>query len=346
MSGATESRPNDLRLVFLGCGHATRMHSRTLRNVPGVARFYASRSADRAASYARTYGGRGSFGSYEAALADDRVNVALVATPPSSHLELALAALCAGKHVILEKPPLLASRDFDVLAQRARTASRRVFVAENYFYKPLLHRLRQLLAAGEIGEPRFVQLNALKTQHTNDWRDDAALSGGGALYEGGIHWIDFLANLGLQIGSVRGFIPRDPRAPAALSGASSTPSAALPAPRTEQERSILVVAQFRQGAVGTLYYGWDIPTPWRGLRLSRIFGSGGSITFESNGLFIWLYGRRKRLIVPGMRDIAGYRAMFRDFFDALRTGREPAFTLAHARADLELVERVYESVRR
>jgi predicted dehydrogenase len=132
--------------------------------------------------------------------------------------------------------------------------------------------------------------------------------------------------------SVRGFVP------------GSAPDAASAAAGRAGERSVLVVARYREGAIGTLHYGWDIPSPWRGLRLSRVFGAEGSVTFESNGLFVWLYGHRKRLIVPGLRDIAGYRAMFRDFLDALRTGREPAFTLARARRDLELVEDVYRDI--
>ncbi|MDP9143469.1 MAG: hypothetical protein M3N43_02030, partial [Actinomycetota bacterium] len=61
-------------------------------------------------------------------------------------------------------------------------------------------------------------------------------------------------------------------------------------------------------------------------------------TFESNGLFLLQRARRIRLQIPGLRDIKGMRAMFTDFILALRTGAEPAMTLAMARRDLELVE--------
>ena len=121
-------------LAFLGCGWATRLHSRTLRGFGGqVRRYYASRDATRAEEYAARFGGAGSFGSYEAALASHDVDVVLIATPPSSHLDLALRAITAGKDVIVEKPPFLSVSDLDRAGAAASGAGRHVMVAENYF---------------------------------------------------------------------------------------------------------------------------------------------------------------------------------------------------------------------
>ena len=99
-------------LAFLGCGWATRLHSRTLRGFGGeVRRYYASRDGSRATEYAARFGGAGSFGSYEAALASRDVDVVLIATPPSSHLELSLrakdglSALDEGEIVVDRRPP-------------------------------------------------------------------------------------------------------------------------------------------------------------------------------------------------------------------------------------------------
>jgi predicted dehydrogenase len=68
------------------------------------------------------------------------------------------------------------------------------------------------------------------------------------------------------------------------------------------------------------------------------------VSFESNGLFVLVHGRRTRLVIPSLRDIAGYRAMFADFVACLRDGREPRMTLDLARRDLELVEAAYQSL--
>jgi UDP-N-acetylglucosamine 3-dehydrogenase len=249
----------------------------------------------------------------------------LVATPPGSHLALTLAALRAGKHVIVEKPPFLQAADFDAVTEAANAAGKRVFVAENYFYKPMAEALRQVIAQREIGEPRLLTINALKQQKTGDWRDREEIAGGGALFEGGIHWINFMASLGLEPVRVHGY---------------------RPGPADGPERTVVVVFEYAGGAVGTLYYSWEIGSPLKGLRLSALYGSEGAATFETNGLFLGVRGRRRRLRVPDPRDLLGYGAMFDDFFQALRGGTEPRFDLARARRDLELVEEVYRSIAR
>jgi len=315
----TVARP--MRLALLGCGYAARLHARTLRGVRGIVPSYASRDIARAKTLHARYGGAACFGSYDEALARDDIDAVAVLTPPASHLALTLRALAAGKDVILEKPPLMRARDFDAVEQACARHRRRVFVAENYHYKPLARSLRRLLAAGAVGDVLFLHLNAVKTQITGDWRDDPARTGAGALFEGGIHWVHFMANLGLTVQRVRG----------ARSGS-----------REGVDRSMLVTFEYAEGAVGTLAYSWDVPSVY-GLRMSRIYGTSGSLRFETNGVVLVGTGTGRQLRVPGLRDLAGYKAMFRDFLDAWRTGREPAMTLASARHDLELIEAAYAS---
>lgn len=321
----TPDTARPLSLVFIGCGNAARMHSRTLASVaPDVRRFYASRDPDRARDFNRRLGGAGVFASYAEALHAPGIDAAIVVTPPSSHLDLSLEALGAGKHVIVEKPAYLRAGDVATVLRAAERAGRQVMVAENYFYKPLLRRLRAILASGDLGEIRFLHLNALKTQAAPDWRADAAVAGGGALFEGGIHWINLMASLGPEVRRVRGFRP-------------GRNAAAGP------ERSMLVVFEYEDGAVGTLSYSWEVHSPLKGVRLSRIYGTAGTVAFESNGIFAVQTGRRKRLHLPGLRDIAGYRGMFRDLVDALREGRPPAFETRLAARDLRLVEQAYRT---
>lgn len=310
-----------LNLVFLGCGEAAAAHSRRLaRQREELRCFYASRDPERAMAFERRFGGGGSFGSYQAALEDGRMDAVLVATPPHLHLELTLAALAHGKHVIVEKPAFLRASDCERVERARARAGRRVLVAENYCYKPLALVLRSLLAAGAVGEPRFVQVNACKSQPSAGWRDDAAFAGGGALLEGGIHWIDLVAHLGPKVVAVHGH---------------------RPGPATGPERSMLVVLEYEGGAIGTLSHSWETPSPLRGLQLSRIRGTEGSIVFESNGLAVSIWGRARRLIVPGLADLQGYGAMFRDFLAAMRGERAPLMTLERARAGLALVEAAY-----
>lgn len=308
-----------MKLAFLGCGAIARAHAKRLAK-HDLALGFASRDAARAEAYAKELRGT-AYGSYEAAIASDADIIAVV-TPPSSHLDLALAALAAGKHVVLEKPPLPHARDFDVVQEAAAKAGKQVFVAENYRYKPLLGRLRRLLEDQVVGDVLFVHVNAIKKQVTSGWRDDVTQTLGGALYEGGIHWIDFMASLGMDIVRTRGSKPK---------------------PAGPLERSMLVTFDYAQGAVGTLAYSWEVPSTAKGLRLSKIYGRKGSITFETNGLWVLAHGTKTRFYVPGLRDLAGYHAMWADFVRAWKTGAPPLMTLADARRDLALVEAAYAS---
>ncbi|HET9621670.1 MAG TPA: Gfo/Idh/MocA family oxidoreductase [Kofleriaceae bacterium] len=303
-----------MRVVFLGTGKIARVHARRLRAYRDVELAFASRELARAEAIARELGGA-AYPSYEAALAASDVDVVAIVTPPDSHQALALAALAAGKHVVLEKPAFLRAADADAVAEAAARAGRRVFVAENYHYQPVLGRLRALLAERVIGDVVFIHVNAIRKQVTPGWRGTY-----GALYEGGVHWIDFMTKLG-EVTDVHGHAPGRPAGQA--------------------ERSMLVTFQYEGGAVGTVSYSWEVPATAKGLRLSKIYGRAGSITFETNGLWVLCHGTRTRLYVPGLRDVSGYTAMWRDFVQAWRDDRDAGMTLADARRDLALVERAY-----
>ena len=313
-----------MKLAFLGTGLATTLHSRTMKTVaPGVKRWYASRDQSRADAVCARLGGAGALSGYEVALDRPDIDVVLVALPPSLHLEWTLRALEAGKHVILEKPPLLRSADFATVADAARRADRQVLVAENYFYKPLARLLRQVITRGDLGDLRFIHVNAIKRQATGDWRDDPALSGRGALFEGGIHWISLLASLGLTVTRVQ---------------------AAQAGDRSGLDRSVLVTLEYAEGPVATLSYSWELRGLVNGVRWSACYGTAGTLRFETNGLLALQSGPRRRLALPGLTDLLGYRAMLTDFFAAIRHNRPPAYELALAERDLRLVEQAYSSL--
>jgi len=312
-----------VRLAFLGTGLATDLHSRTLAAIaPRVERWYASRNRARAARAAAHYKGAGVFDSYEAALADPTIDAVLVGLPPALHLDWTLRALDESKHVIVEKPPFLRADDVPAVQAAAARANRQVLVAENYVYKPLTNLLRRVVERGDLGTILFIQLNALKHQPTGDWRDDLDLAGGGALFEGGIHWISLLAGLGLTPGRVR---------------------AAQPGPPTGSERNMLVTIEYAEGAVAALSLSWDLPSLVNGLRVSRMFGTDGTLRFETNGLVAVQTGRKPRVYLPGVGDLAGYRAMFHDFLQAIDQNAPPRYNLGLARRDLSLIEDAYRS---
>ena len=317
-----------LRLAFLGCGFITRVHSGHLRALGGeVVTAYASRDRVRAADYCRRFRGVSSYGDYHDAIADPRVDAVVVAVPPRWHLDLTLRALHAGKHVLVEKPAFLRLEDYQAAIDARDAAGKVVLVGENDHYKPLAVRLRQLLAGGVIGElvfGHFVTI-ARRLKTADDWRNDEAMAGGDAFFEEGIHWLHIAGSLGPKIVDVRGY----------------RPSISRDGP-DRRVKSMMVAFRYDNDAVGSLYYSREIPSLFRGLRWSKLFGREGVITFESNGAFVLVRGRgMPRLIIPGVRDIRGYQAMYRDFVASARTGRQPEMSLERAVEDHKLMEQIY-----
>src|ERR1051325_7672079 len=81
------------------------------------------------------------------------------------------------------------------------------------------------------------------------------------------------------------------------------------------DRSMVVAFTYAGGAVGTLYYSWETPVLMKGLHLSAVYGTEGVASFESNGIFLSVRGRRRQLRAPSL-DIGGYAGMWRDFVPA------------------------------
>jgi len=325
--------PGPLQLAFLGCGFITEVHSRHLKGFRSdIVCSYASRDRAKAEEYRRRYQGAGSYGDYAAALSDPRIDAVVVAVPPSFHLDLTLRALAAGKHVLVEKPAFPHADDFRVAIDARNRAGRVVLVGENDHYKPLAVVLRRLLAEGVIGEMVFANFTTIakRLKSETDWRNDEAIAGGDAFFEEGIHWLHIAGSLGPKIVSIEGY----------------RPSVSREGP-DRRAKSMMVAFRYDNDAVGTLYYSREIPSLFKGLRVSKLYGRKGIVTFESNGLFVLARGSGvPRLVFPGFRDIRGYKAMYRDFHGAITRGRAPEMSLERAIEDQKLMDGVYSSLRR
>ena len=324
--------PDSLRIAFLGCGFITRVHSRNLRRFRSeIVCGYASRDKAKAAAFCGEFRGSGSYSDYADAINDPNVDAVVVAVPPRFHLNLTLQALSAGKHVLVEKPAYPTMGDYEVVREARDRAKRVVLVGENDHYKPLAVRLRTLLAGGAIGDMVFGHFSSIvkRLKSADDWRNDEAMAGGDAFFEEGIHWLHLAASLGPKITTIRGFRP--------------APSAEGPDQRV---KSMMVAFDYDNGAVGSLYYSREIPSMLRGLRMSKLYGRKGVITFESNGVIVLARtdGRLPRLMFPGFWDIRGYQAMYRDFRDAIRNGGTPEMSLERAMEDQRLMDQIYASL--
>jgi predicted dehydrogenase len=146
----------------------------------GVLVAVASRSPAPARALADRFGAPLAFGSYEELLASDQIDGVYVPLPTSGHVEWAVKAADAGKHVLVEKPLALSAADIaPVIAARDRN---RVLISEAFMvtYSPVWAKVRELLAAGAIGRLRHVQgaFSYFNRDATN-MRNRRELGGGG-----------------------------------------------------------------------------------------------------------------------------------------------------------------------
>ena len=146
----------------------------------GVVTAIASRDQERARALCDRFGAPHAFGSYEELLASSEVDGVYIPLPTSQHIEWAVKAANAGKHVLCEKPislnadeiaPLIAARD-----------ANRVLVSEAFMvtYNPQWRKVRSLIAEGAIGRLRHVQgAFSYFNRDPSNMRNDASLGGGG-----------------------------------------------------------------------------------------------------------------------------------------------------------------------
>jgi UDP-N-acetylglucosamine 3-dehydrogenase len=320
--------PAPLRIAFLGCGFITRVHSRNLKRLRSeIVCGYASRDKAKAAAFCGEFGGTSSYADYAAAITDPNVDAVVIAVPPSFHLDLTLQALAAGKHVLVEKPAFPATADYEAVRAARDRAGRVVLIGENDHYKPLAVTLRKLLADGAIGEMVFAHFTTIvkRLKTADDWRNDERMAGGDAFFEEGIHWLHLASSLGPKITRIAGYRP----------GVSHEGP-------DRRAKSMMCAFEYDNGAVGALYYSREIPSLLKGLRLSKLMGRKGVVTFESNGVVLLARGDGlPRLIFPGFRDIRGYQAMYRDFRRSILAGTAPEMSLERAMEDQRLMDQIY-----
>lgn len=128
-------------------------------------------------------------------LADQAIDVVHICTPNASHVELARAALEAGKHVVVEKPVALDSSSADGLVALAAARRRHAMVAFTYRGYPMVRRARRLVRDGELGDLRLIHgqylQDWLSEESDYNWRVDPELGGAsGAVADIGCHWFD------------------------------------------------------------------------------------------------------------------------------------------------------------
>jgi predicted dehydrogenase len=181
-----------LRWGILGPGGIARAFAADLRTAGLDLVSVGSRSTESAAAFAAEFDVANVHGSYEALVADPEVDIVYIATPHPFHAAQAILALEHGKHVMVEKPFTLTAAEAaavrDVAVERGLLAMEAMWTR----YLPHMARIREIVAAGTLGEIR-----AVIADHTQKISSDPAHRlnalelGGGALLDLGIYPVSF-----------------------------------------------------------------------------------------------------------------------------------------------------------
>ena len=327
------------RIGLLGCGAIGQVHARNL--APHAKLVFSSRRRASAEEFHKRYGGVGACEGLDELLKAD-VEAVVIATPPELHREQVVRVLAAGKSVLVEKPMCVAPEEVEAIgSQLERQSEGFLMVAENYYYKPSLALMKEVIAWDGIGTVQRIAAKKLTRQSDEGWK-----RAHGALLEGGIHFIALVADLADTALAAASGGPTDGdeaqvRAPQEVEAEFPTMKGSGP------ERQSKVRLRWGGGIEAVLHYAWDHPSLFKGvLQHSTIQGDRGRILFESNGIYVRIKGSGRRgLTFPGFGDLMGYGAMTRDFLTCLEDkGRKPYSDFARARRDLGIAFKAYEGL--
>ena len=191
MGAPITSAVRDIGAAVVGTGFIGAVHVEALRRLGVQVRGVVGSSPDRA----RESRLADAYDSFEAMLADDRVDVVHVTTPNHLHHSQAAAALQAGKHVVCEKPLAMSSSESADLLRIAERSGRVHAVNYNLRFYPLVQHARNVVAGGALGDVRLVSGHYLQdwllAEGDWNWRVDATLGGElRAVGDIGTHWMD------------------------------------------------------------------------------------------------------------------------------------------------------------
>lgn len=156
----------------------------------------AARSIERARIFADANGIPLAYGSYAALFEDPDIDLVYIATPPSTHAQIAAAAIEAGKHVLLEKPFAMNATEALMISALANEYGVRAFEAMHAPHHRLFRRVSSILTSGTIGKVRraSAHFSTVIDKRSSEFRWNQMM-GGGALMDLGIYPLTFCRRL-------------------------------------------------------------------------------------------------------------------------------------------------------
>jgi predicted dehydrogenase len=331
-----------LRVGILGTGHISESHARAADEAEGVeVTAVYGRSREKAAQLAAPYGAA-AYDDLAAFVRDARVDAVLVGTPPGWHREHGLAAIGAGKHVLMEKPLDTTPARCDVIIEAADAAGVRLGVFFQGRTSPEVAWMKRLVDRGELGRP-FLAAAQVRWLRPPDYyggergRGSWERDGGGALMSQAIHTLDLLLWMMGDAEKVYGH---------AINAMHDI----------EVEDTVVATLELASGGVATLeattaaYPGYP--------RRLELTGTEGTVVLEnervtrcdlrsppSEPIPREAADETPSASSPKVSDVRGHRRMIEDFATGIRTGGPLLCDGREGRRSIAVVDAVYRSAR-
>lgn len=319
---------------IVGCGVVGRKRAAALEPARLVA--CADVRPERAEQLARTAGADVEH-DWTALVARRDVDIVIVATTNDALAPVTLAAIEAGKHVLVEKPAARTVEELEPVIDAASRSRVIVRVGFNHRCHPAVTKARQLIDRGAIGPLMFLRGrygHGGRVGYETEWRANPELAGGGELIDQGVHLIDL----------ARWFLGEF----TAIEGFASTFFWPMPV-----DDNAFLLLRTPHGEAAMLHVSC---TEWKNLFSLEVYGRTGKVQIDGLGGSygverIALYEMGPEMGPPAttMWEYPGpdrsWAIEFRDFLDDIRTGRQPGAGLADARAALLIAEAIYRRSR-
>ena len=335
------------RVVLIGAGFIADIHAESYhRFVPeaDLVGVY-SRTAERAAAFARKHGISRSFVDLEKALTLPDCDVVDICLPNHLHARATIAAANAGKHVIIEKPLCLTLEEADAMIAACHANGRKLMYAEELCFAPKYERVRQLVREGAIGSIYSLRQCEKHSGPHSDWFYDLEQSGGGALMDMGCHGLAWF----------RWMLGADVRP---LSVYATMQTGLIHHARTRCEENSLCIVEFEGGVVGVAENSWAKLGGMEdrvevcgtaGVVYADLFMGNAALTFSEKG---YGYAMEKAGSTQGWTFTTfeeafnqGYPHELKHFISCVREDTPPVTSGEDGRAVLELMNAAYYSAR-
>ena len=187
---------------MIGCGDISRKRvAPALRDIPECELIAVSRARlGLTEAFASEFGAKRWYGDWRELIADGEIDAVYIATPVYLHAEQTIAAAEAGKSVLCEKPMAMTPGECEQMIEACESKGVALGVAYYRRFYPVIRRIKEVIASGEIGKAVIAQINAFERFNPSPgedryWLLEKSKSGGGPMMDFGCHRIEILINL-------------------------------------------------------------------------------------------------------------------------------------------------------